>query len=77
MCNEFLSCTTVFFSLSPSLFLNLHLTLNKANPKQINCRPVLLHLRSLFAGLAGAGRRWRRRRRQEMPGRPAEVHVAL
>lgn len=37
---------------SLSLFLNLHLTLNKANPKQINCRTVLLRLLSLFAGLA-------------------------
>lgn len=36
-----------------SLFLNLHLTLNKTNPKQINCRMVLLCLSSLFAGLAG------------------------
>lgn len=43
-----------FFSLSPalSLFLNLHLTLNKANPKQINCRLALLRLLSLFPGLA-------------------------
>lgn len=38
---------------SLSLFLNLHLTLNKTNPKQINCRMVLLRLFSLFAGLAG------------------------
>lgn len=36
-----------------ALFLNLHLTLNKTNPKQINCRMVLLRLFSLFAGLAG------------------------
>lgn len=36
-----------------SLFLNLHLTLNKTNPKQINCCMVLLCLFSLFAGLAG------------------------
>lgn len=36
-----------------SLFLNLHLTLNKTNPKHINCRMVLLCLSSLFAGLAG------------------------
>lgn len=45
----------MFFSPSPaalSLFLNLHLTLNKANPKQINCRTVLLRLLSLFPGLA-------------------------
>lgn len=38
---------------SLSLFLNLHLTLNKTNPKQINCRMVLLRLFSLFAGLEG------------------------
>lgn len=46
----------MFFPLLPptlSLFLNLHLTLNKTNPKQINCRMVLLCLSSLFAGLAG------------------------
>lgn len=44
----------MFFSSPPalSLFLNLHLTLNKANPKQINCRTVLLRLLSLFPGLA-------------------------
>lgn len=52
-----------------SLFLNLHLTLNKANPKQINCRLVLLRLLSLFQVWLGAGR-------QEMPAGPAEVHVA-
>lgn len=49
-------CDCVFSPSPPptlSLFLNLHLTLNKTNPKQINCRMVLLRLFSLFAGLAG------------------------
>lgn len=46
-------CFSSLLSPTLSLFLNLHLTLNKTNPKQINCRMVLLHLFSLFAGLAG------------------------
>lgn len=64
-----------FPPLSLSLFVNLHLTLNKANPKQITV--------ARFCSISSVcSQVWRRAGRpwwqwwQEMPGWPAEVHVA-